>query len=82
MAENPNSPQQSPRIAHLSLDFHLDTGTLDIAGTVPNDAVGLDMARRLVDEFSWRIQSARMKAAGQEIALAHTLPPGLLRRGN
>jgi hypothetical protein len=54
MAEEQNSQQKPRRFAHVSLDLDLQTLEMSVAGTVPNNAVMLDMARRLLDEATWR----------------------------
>jgi hypothetical protein len=67
-------------MVHISLDYNMTTGVLAIAGSVPNNMVGLDMARRLVDEFEFRTWTDRASAAAAAVSLAQHLPPGLLKR--
>lgn len=50
---------------HLELDP--DTLVLAISGNVPHNAVGLDMARRLVDEFTARCENDRRAAGARAI---------------
>jgi len=53
--EKQNSLADKPRrVAQLTLVFDLETLVLEISGSVPNNAVVLDIARRLLDEAQWR----------------------------
>lgn len=57
------------QVAQILLTYHPMTGVLDISATVPNIAVGLDMARRLVDEMKYRLDEA------------HAAQPKIVRAG-
>lgn len=65
----------------LHLEFDLDTLVLSIAGTVPNNAVALDMFRRALDECQWRAHLDWQAAQGPRVLASGGAWPARYGRG-
>jgi len=82
--EQPNQPpdQEKPkRLAVLHLEFDLDTHHLAISGEVPDHYIGLDMARRLVDECTELVAQLRREELARRIMRPGVLPRMAMGRG-